>query len=134
MDQNHEPNRDDELLEQATRAMRNASVLGDLPTEQLLQTIQAASRDAANQARSQPHWIVNRIKTMKSIYKVAASILLVVGIAWAGWAVLRPTPAMAFANIAQQLRDAQTMTADLVIKQPSMTMKGKILYLAPGHV
>ncbi|HSZ59871.1 MAG TPA: hypothetical protein VK797_29790 [Tepidisphaeraceae bacterium] len=123
--QDHE----EDLLEQATRAMREAPALGELPEEMLLQEI-AASRDAA--AR-QPHWIVSRIRAMKTISKIAASILIALSIVGAGWALLHATPALAFGSVVQQLHDAQTMTAELSVQQEGMSISGKMMYMAPGH-
>ena len=120
----------EQLLEKAILAMRQAPALGDFPQEQLLKSI-AASRDAA--AR-QPHWIFQRIRAMKPLSKIAASIFLALGMIAAGWAVLNGRTALAFATVADQLHDAKTLTADLTIEMPRMTMHWKIMYLAPGHV
>jgi outer membrane lipoprotein-sorting protein len=121
---------EEDLLERATRLMRESPALGELPVEPLLQGI-AASRDAA--AR-QPHWIISRIRAMKTTSKIAASILIALSLAGAGWVLLHATPALAFASVVQQLHDAQTMTGDVSMQQEGATMKWKFLYWAPGHV
>jgi outer membrane lipoprotein-sorting protein len=120
---------EEDLLDRATRAMREAPELGELPGEMLLQRI-AASRDAA--AR-QPHWIISRIRSMKTISKVAASVLIALCLAGAGWVMLNATPALAFASVVQQLHDAHTVTSELIIQQGGMSVKGKMMYMSPGH-
>jgi len=120
----------DQLLDKAILAMRQAPALGDFPQEQLLKSI-AASRDAA--AR-QPHWVFQRIRAMKPLSKIAASIFLAVGMIAAGWAVLNARTALAFASVADQLHEAKTLAADLTIEMPRVTMHWKIIYLAPGHL
>lgn len=124
--QDHE----EDLLERATRLMRESPELGELPVDQLLQEI-AASRDAA--AR-QPHLIISRIRAMKTTSKIAASILIALSMTAAGWVLLHATPALAFASVVQQLHDAQTITGDLSMQQQGTAMKWKFLYSAPGHV
>jgi outer membrane lipoprotein-sorting protein len=124
--QDHE----EDLLERATRLMREAPALGELPVEPLLQGI-AASRNAATR---QPHWIISRIRAMKTTSKIAASILIALSLAGMGWVLLHATPALAFASVVQQLHDAQTITGDLSMQQEGATMKWKLLYWAPGHV
>src|SRR5947209_18642607 len=115
----------EDLLERATRAMREAPELGDFPEKQLLKTI-AASRDVA--AR-QPHWILLRIRAMKPLSKLAASVLLACGLATVGWALFHAGPALAFEAVAQQLREAKTLSGDLIVQQPQLTMTSKFMYL-----
>jgi outer membrane lipoprotein-sorting protein len=120
----------EDLLEQAIRAMREAPAIGELPKQQLLKSI-AASRDAA--AR-QPHWVFQRIRAMKPLSKLAASVLLVFGLAAVGWALFHAGPALAFEAVAQQLREAKTLSGDLIAQQPQLTMTSRFMYLAPGHL
>jgi outer membrane lipoprotein-sorting protein len=124
----HDPQ--DDLLERATRLMREAPPLGDFPAGDVLQKI-AASRDAASR---QPIWIIQRIKSMKTLSKIAASILIGLALAGTGWVLLHASPALAFASVVQQLHDAQTMKADLIMQQEGMTLNAKILYMAPGRL
>jgi len=123
-------NPDEDLLDQAVRRIQDVPAFGAVPTQRLLKSL-AASRDAATR---QPHWIFERIRAMKPLSKIAASVLLALGLVAAGWAVLNARTALAFAAVAEQLHESKTLTADLVLQQPQITMRWKILYLAPGHV
>lgn len=98
----------DERLERAIDAMRQAPELGEFPADAVLRNIQA-SRDA----RRRPHTLLTRRWTMKTYSRLAAMILLAIGAAAFAWIVLKPGGSVAFAEVARQLHETRTLTADM---------------------
>jgi outer membrane lipoprotein-sorting protein len=122
----------DNLLDRATRAMASAADRGDFPQHEILRSVQAAISPAASSPR-QSYRFFHRIRSLNPLFKVAASLLIAASTLAVVWAFFHAGPVLAFSSIAQQLHDAQTLTADLSIKQNSIAMNGKLLFAAPGH-
>ncbi|HEY8748397.1 MAG TPA: hypothetical protein VIM11_10505, partial [Tepidisphaeraceae bacterium] len=118
------------LLNDAARAMADAPEVGDFPEQQILSAVQSATAGGAPAAR---HWVIRRIGAMKPVSRIAASLLIAGSVLAVSWASFHAGPVLAFATVAQQLHDAQTMMADLTIQQGSIAMNGRLLFSAPGH-
>lgn len=119
----------DDLLDRALAAMRNQSDAGVFPAEQVLRSI-AASRDAARRQT----FDFGKKKAMKAIFKLAAAVLLAVALL-ALFLGRFDRRALAFADVARQLEDARTMTADLITTLPGRpATQMKAIFRGPGQI
>lgn len=119
----------DDLLDRALAAMRNEPELGDFPAGQVLHNI-AASSDAA---RQQHTFDLRKKKSMKTIFKLAAAVLLALALA-AIFFAREDRRSLAFAEVAHQIQEAQTMTAELVTSVPGLPpARIKAMFRGPGQ-
>ena len=118
----------EDRLERAIAAMRDVPQIGEVPANEILDKI-AASRDAAPH---RPLWIVERIRNMKPVSKIAASVLLFLGLMSLVVVFTRGNNALAFDTVAEQLHNAGTMTVDMTIAVAGQTMTGKMMFKAPS--
>ena len=123
------PDANEERLERAIDAMRQAPELGEFPADAVLRNI-AASRDAA---RQQPTLLTRRW-TMKTYKRLAAMIVLALGAAVVAFTLLRPGGSVAFAEVARQLHEARTLAADMTTTQPDgKAIRSRLYYDVSGR-
>jgi len=71
---------------------------------------------------------------MKTYSRLAAMILLAIGAATFAWMVLKPGGSVAFAEVARQLHEARTLTADMITTPPDgKPVHAKLYYDAGGR-
>ena len=126
----------DELLDRAVAALSRAPVLPGPPPDAVARILEAAS-----EADATPLTIVERIRKMKRIARiaVAATVLAAIGI-FVSWIVIGGgSDNMAFARVADALDSLRSATFDSTadMKDPvggrSIHMKAKGMFLAPSH-
>ncbi len=136
----HKDNRqEDELIERAFLAL-NETQVGEEPPDETVTTVLARLAKAEDQARRLN--LIERISEgrfrMNRIMKIAAAILIVVGIGVV-IAVLNPGSGgsgVAFGAVAQQFRNARTVTYTIITDTASEaipTMRMEISYKQPGY-
>src|SRR4051812_15739057 len=96
---------EDDRLDRALAAMRDAPI-ADGPPEELVADTLAALRKAADEQR--PQTFFSRMMTMKTIPRVAAGLLVAVGLAVLATVVFRPS--VSFAQVFNKIAEAKTMT------------------------
>lgn len=126
----------DDLLERAAEALRRVPVPPGPPRETVARVL-AAVRDV----EAIPLTILERIRTMKRIAKiaVAASVLVGLGILVSWLAIGVGSGNIAFARVADALDKLRSATYDVKSEakgekgQPPATATGKGFFLAPAH-
>jgi hypothetical protein len=105
---NHDIRRgpDEDRLDRAVGALRGAAVPDGPPEELVADTLAALRRAGGGRPGSQTFF--SRMKTMKSLSRIAAGVLLAVGLAVLG-AVLLPTPTVAFADVVGRVSGARSL-------------------------
>ena len=126
----------DDLLDRATEALCQAPVPPGPPPEAVARVLAAA-----READVIPLTILERIKTMKRVAKVAvaATVLVALGILVSWLVIGGGSTNIAFARVADALDSLRSATFDLTSEskgdngQPPATATGKGFFLAPSH-
>src|SRR5579862_8662153 len=119
----------DEPLDRAIDALRREPDLGPFPSDRILRNL-GASRDDAGQRLS----ISKRKHDMRFLMKIAAAIALAASLA----AILFTSfysRSIAYAQVAEKIRGAKTMTAEIVSEQPGVpAIHMKVYSKEPGFI
>jgi len=113
----------DDPLDQATALLRDADVPA-FPIDAISQHVRSREQAVASPLR---------IRRTSWMSRIAASILVGVGLLAIGWAVFRSNPVVAFALIAHRLHEAHALSADLILNASGMEIHGTLTYAAPGR-
>jgi len=134
---NQENSNHDDLLEKATRALREANV-PDGPSDELVVRVVAASEAADHQPSlylsTAPPTLGARIKKMKTITKiaVAASVLVTTG-TFFSW-MMPGSQGLAFADVAKAFTGVRTARYEVITTvKDGPTQQSKALFLAPAR-
>lgn len=126
----------DELLERAVAALSRAPVLPGPPPDAVARVLAAAS-----EADAAPLTIVERIKKMKRIARiaVAATVLVALGVLVSWLVIGAGSTNMAFARVADALDRLRSASFDMLSEakdangKSPMTATGKGFFMAPSH-
>jgi outer membrane lipoprotein-sorting protein len=121
----------EDQLERAIAAMRDASV-PDGPSQQVHADTLSALRKAESQHR--PQTLLTRILTMKPLTKMAASVLLALGLSLLAFVMLRPA-SPAWADVVDKVASARTLTFHASTTMPGThrTLNMKFLMTNDGR-
>jgi outer membrane lipoprotein-sorting protein len=113
----------DDALGQATKLLRDAEP-AEFPFDAIAQGMRS---------RFQKVEAPLRIRRASWLSRIAASILVGIGLLGIGWVVFRSNPVVAFSLTAERLHEAHTISADLILNASGMELHGTLTYAAPGR-
>ena len=112
----NDDNADDDLLDRSLSAMRNAPI-PDGPSERVVADTLAALRGAAG-LNERPITLFSRIKNMKPITRMAASVLLAAGLTFLAVLTLRPN-SPAWADVIDRVATAKALSFNATTTIPT---------------
>ncbi|MGB7158555.1 MAG: hypothetical protein WBD40_10850 [Tepidisphaeraceae bacterium] len=130
----------DDLIERSLAALHREHVPhgpGVEVTARTLSRLKRPASGAANCDSNERSTLFTRILTMTFAQRIAAVVLVTIGalVLWFMFALFGGFGTVSYAQVAQQIKDAQSMTMKMTLTSPQLkerTMQTKLYFLQPG--
>jgi outer membrane lipoprotein-sorting protein len=122
----------EQIVDRAVGALRDAPVPPGPPPE-TLQAVLAAGGTGAQRAKHKT--IRQRIFTMNRLPKIAASILILAGVAALVWVLGPGTATVAWADVQERIRNLHTLTCRIRVERKGQApFEGRMMFKEPGLI